>query len=403
MTRATLACVLFCVAPIVGATSARTDVPASRIVFLHERGDGGLRLYATDPLEVSSPLRDLRLGRDHRSPRWSSDGRRLLFIDRFSGTYVVDVSFGTDPPETTRPKRVALGATAVDWAPDGTAITLSIWVGHGHCSDLYVKTFRHRLRPLTFSSACEAHPAWSPDGTRLAFERGTHSSTKIVVSDRDGRRPVAVGEGSFPVWSPDARSVAFLTTDPVTGTDEIDVVDSETGALQRRLEPPAPFSLMRDGLAWSPDGNRFVFGYDDVLDTQNTHLGMIGSDGSGADGLYLGTVFPDTDPDWQPLCTLYGTNGDDVLTGTPGDDVICGLRGNDRLRGLGGHDVLFGGDGDDVLVGGSGPDWLFGAFGNDRLYTRDGEADVVNGGPGNDRSWTDGLDEISDTECLQHG
>ncbi len=110
------------------------------------------------------------------------------------------------------------------------------------------------------------------------------------------------------------------------------------------------------------------------------------------------TTLPDSEPDWQPLCTQYGTNGDDVLTGTPGDDVICGLRGNDRLRGLGGHDVLLGGDGDDILVGGAGDDWLFGAFGNDRIYARDSESDVVNGGPGVDRAWVDTVDQVSEIE-----
>ena len=54
-----------------------------------------------------------------------------------------------------------------------------------------------------------------------------------------------------------------------------------------------------------------------------------------------------------------------------------------------------------MLVGGAGPDWLFGAFGNDRLYARDAEGDVVNGGPGVDRGWVDGgVDQVSETERL---
>ena len=52
-------------------------------------------------------------------------------------------------------------------------------------------------------------------------------------------------------------------------------------------------------------------------------------------------------------CTIFGTDGDDVLTGSPLDDIICGFGGNDRLDGGGGNDVLLGGEGDDVLIGGA--------------------------------------------------
>ncbi|HEX2030793.1 MAG TPA: hypothetical protein VHL78_05255 [Actinomycetota bacterium] len=67
----------------------------------------------------------------------------------------------------------------------------------------------------------------------------------------------------------------------------------------------------------------------------------------------------------QPLCTITGTDGDDVLIGTPLADVICGLGGNDVLDGLGGDDELYGDSGDDELIGGSGADLLDGADGND--------------------------------------
>ncbi|MDQ3663416.1 MAG: hypothetical protein M3353_01980, partial [Actinomycetota bacterium] len=45
----------------------------------------------------------------------------------------------------------------------------------------------------------------------------------------------------------------------------------------------------------------------------------------------------------QPVCTVTGTAGADVLVGTRRTDVICGLGGNDELRGVRGGDVLRGG------------------------------------------------------------
>jgi phosphodiesterase/alkaline phosphatase D-like protein len=84
-------------------------------------------------------------------------------------------------------------------------------------------------------------------------------------------------------------------------------------------------------------------------------------------------------------CTMYGTQGVDVLVGTGGNDIICGLGGNDRLVGGGGNDLLVGGPGNDVLVGGAGNDILQAGSGND----------VLNGGLGADRlEGGDGADQL---------
>ena len=127
-------------------------------------------------------------------------------------------------------------------------------------------------------------------------------------------------------------------------------------------------------------------------------LAVIDADGTDSFQLTPQDTFPDMEPDWQPICTLYGTNGDDVLTGTPGDDLICGLRGNDIIRAGLGDDTVLGGDGNDIIQGRGGSDRLFGAAGDDRLYALDGLPDVVNGGPGRDRFWGDQVDTVSEVE-----
>jgi hypothetical protein len=69
----------------------------------------------------------------------------------------------------------------------------------------------------------------------------------------------------------------------------------------------------------------------------------------------------------EPVCTVTGTAGSDILRGTPGDDVICGLAGNDVLLGFVGNDLLVGGAGRDRLLGGPGDDTLDGGARPDRL------------------------------------
>jgi len=337
-----------------------------------------------------------QLGRDPSFfPHWSSDGRRLLFT-RQSGTYVAEIEsdYGVIPT-FTRPRRVTrfVGDFGLDWSPDETTLALATELRGQRCSDLYtVRAGRNRLRRLTATAACEEHPAWSPDGRTIAYERDSDSSD-IVVIDLAGGMRRTLGRGTYPAWSPDGRSLAFLSDRAIV------IVDAHTGVKDRELRLDAPFSDIDEGLTWSPDGTELAFGFVDPEEAQPLiHLASIDVDGSDPTRLTLPTAVPDSDPDWRSSCTLYGTAFDNLLSGGSDDDVICGLRGNDRIRAGAGDDVVYGGDGADVLVGGLGVVWLFGAAGDDRIYARDGVADLVDGGPGVDRAVVDASDRVSHVE-----
>lgn len=108
---------------------------------------------------------------------------------------------------------------------------------------------------------------------------------------------------------------------------------------------------------------------------------------------------------------LDGGTGDDTLIGGDGSEVLEGGEhgGPDQQ----GDDLIRGGAGDDVLRGGLGADTLFGGDGNDALdhlgraeeraggeagqfaWHLDGEADVLNGGPGNDTLTFDQADSAT--------
>ena len=95
---------------------------------------------------------------------------------------------------------------------------------------------------------------------------------------------------------------------------------------------------------------------------------------------------------------VYGGRGDDVVAGGDGSDrlyggsdsdQVMGGDGNDRAAGNRGADAVSGNEGNDSLFGGWGPDRLFGAGGNDELHAlaADGDPDLLNCGPGNDKAW----------------
>jgi Ca2+-binding RTX toxin-like protein len=80
--------------------------------------------------------------------------------------------------------------------------------------------------------------------------------------------------------------------------------------------------------------------------------------------------------------------------------VIFGLGGNDTLLGGAGDDRIYGGPGRDVITGGSGADHLYGGPGSDTIFAVDGERDIVDCGPGNDRAVVDSVDVVVGCEVV---
>jgi Tol biopolymer transport system component len=123
-------------------------------------------------------------------------------------------------------------------------------------------------RPLAGPSGMgrDAQPAWSPDGTMLAFVRSEPPSenarTRIFLLNADGGRPqpfTTVGETFSPAWSPDGRRIAFVRR---TDTEWSIVVAEVDGRAEQVLirEPNHPDSYGSfDAPAWSPDGTRLAY------------------------------------------------------------------------------------------------------------------------------------------------
>jgi Ca2+-binding RTX toxin-like protein len=86
----------------------------------------------------------------------------------------------------------------------------------------------------------------------------------------------------------------------------------------------------------------------------------------------------------NPICTVAGNDGNNVLRGTGSRDVICGDTGNDTIVGKGGNDLVYPGGGNDTTNAGPGADTVIDGSGNDRVNGNDG-ADDVRGGAGRDR------------------
>jgi Tol biopolymer transport system component len=126
-------------------------------------------------------------------------------------------------------------------------------------------------------------PAWSPDGSRIAYMSGTHEALEshLSVIDADGtgarillsfspREPAG-----NPAWSPDGRWIAYQTSEGIF------VIGLYGGAARQVTQPPTetpqgPARCWDGEPSWSPDGQSIVFTVDCALmpSRAGRHLGL---------------------------------------------------------------------------------------------------------------------------------
>jgi hypothetical protein len=111
-------------------------------------------------------------------------------------------------------------------------------------------------------------PAWSPDGTRIAFTSFRNGRGDIYVMNPDGTdqeqlsQPTVSWNESRPMWSRNGAKIAFVSTRdfPLENT-EIYVMNAD-GTDETRLT----HSPQRDDWpTWSPDGTKLAFSHGSLL------------------------------------------------------------------------------------------------------------------------------------------
>jgi Tol biopolymer transport system component len=301
-----------------GATASVQPKANGVIWFRVGGGDGPSFVYEVRPdapgqrlVFDSQPLRFSQIA-------WSPDGTRIAFVDPVVGRRGIYVS----NPDGTDARRLTAGVNDgwPSWSPDGTRIAFSstgYQPGAGTCepgSDLRCPTDIHtvdadggNVTRLTTDPVADYQPAWSPDGSRIAFVKAFNgTATAIYAMDTDGTdvRPVSSHQGGSdfsPSWSPDGTQVVFaairnensgIWVVNADGTEEHDVI-------------VGPGRYVADPV-WSPDGTLIAFVGDPTTGdaSPDDALYVMRPDGSGIERLSsrdLDTYGVAGDIAWQPI------------------------------------------------------------------------------------------------------
>jgi dipeptidyl aminopeptidase/acylaminoacyl peptidase len=266
------------------------------------------------------------------TPRWSPDGHYLAFISSRTDKNDNDQLWLLDRTGGEAHAITKLEGGVVDyaWSPNSREIALIVLDKDPYAEDPdtkdedkkpkpividryqfkrdidgYLGTRRQRLmmldiatgqmRRLTTGDYDEYFPAWSPDGSRIAFisnrdpdpDRTYNNDLWVVPASGAAQSPVRLttfpGDDndpdyeSYPAWSPDGRSIAYVQGGPVElfayGTRHLAVVPA-AGGQPRILTAGLDRSILHP--LWSSDSKsvRFI-----VEDDKTQWLGSVAARG----------------------------------------------------------------------------------------------------------------------------
>jgi Tol biopolymer transport system component len=235
---------------------------------------------AMPPTEVGTiVIQGKKLGEDlNVGPAISPDGRWIAFLSTRSifstDLFIADASNGkivhkltstaTDPHFSSLQFIYSAGA----WDSASERIAIATVTAGRPALAIFTAANGHKEQEIKLPELDEVfNPTWAPDGHALCFTGMTHGLTDLFVYDLRAAKMQRLTSDAYadlqPAWSPDGSKIAFatdrFTSDLKTlhiGPYRLALIDPASG----RIEPLAAFTNGKNiNPQWSPDGRALFF------------------------------------------------------------------------------------------------------------------------------------------------
>ncbi len=209
-------------------------------------------------------------------------------------------------PHATEPRKLTNNSVRdvePSLSPNGNAVA---WIsGDAYESQINVMGTDLVAHKLTFTndcgvtvSYCHSAPAWSPNGTRVAFQ--SPGGLSVINADGSGLASFPIsGVVGDPAWAPDGTKIIFerMTTD---GNDFDLWTISPSGSALTRLFDTA---VDETDPEYSPDGRKIAYVTDPPAESgglSDSGIFVANPDGTAATRLTSGVDFYESNPSWSP-------------------------------------------------------------------------------------------------------
>ena len=322
-----LALSLILTLPVVsaGASATPSSTASGRIAFASDRDWGTVpsaQIYVVGA-DGSGPVRLTNFPWWAMQPTWSPDGTRIAFtgvrpeaafrdgshahlLGHGHDIYVMDAD-GSHVKDLTN--EGTLGDQTPAWSPDGTSIAFMRGCTPSDCLDPHIAVVGvdgSHLHEITSGPNFDYRPTWSPDGLRIAFERdfpdGT-SAIEIASADGTGLRRVLTSPCYLdPAWSPDGSRISFWNCQ-LPGLQVVDPATGHVTTIVRASALPAAYVPVDEGpydrwSSWSPDGRWLALG-NCCEGSDGVPLMIVSADGRTVNQVPNGSSA--TSPSWSPV------------------------------------------------------------------------------------------------------
>jgi TolB protein len=197
---------------------------------------------------------------DHEDPAWSPDGRRIAYVAVKDGRQVIHV-MDADGRGDRALTPASVHVIHPHWHPDSKRLiyctTDDLDPPRKNEAEIQLIDLATRKITTLISGGINTYPAYSPDGSRIAYRHFVGENSEVFVANADGTNPVNLTNDQafdgWPAWSPDGRQIAFGSNRRSGYQIFLMGADGSNVRLLANTDGRATAP------AWSPDGRNVYF------------------------------------------------------------------------------------------------------------------------------------------------